>query len=62
MLAFFVSYPIREALRRELSWTHYWLLLRMDNPAARALYEAEAVNARWATRGEAEARHLYFTR
>ncbi len=57
MLAFFVSYPIREALRRELSWTHYWLLLRMDNPAARALYEAEAVNARWPTRGEAEARH-----
>jgi predicted nuclease of restriction endonuclease-like (RecB) superfamily len=50
MRAFFVTYPIRDALRHELSWTHYRLLLRVDNPAARAFYEAEAVNARWATR------------
>ena len=34
----------------ELSWTHYRLLLRVDNPDARAFYEAEAVNARWSTR------------
>jgi predicted nuclease of restriction endonuclease-like (RecB) superfamily len=50
MRAFFVTYPIRDALRRELSWTHYRLLLRVDDPSARAFYEAEAVNARWATR------------
>ncbi len=50
MRAFFVSYPIRDALRRESSWTHYRLLLRVDNPDARAFYESEAVNARWATR------------
>jgi predicted nuclease of restriction endonuclease-like (RecB) superfamily len=50
MRAFFVTYPIRDALRRELSWTHYRLLLHVDDPAARAFYEAEAVNARWATR------------
>ena len=50
MRAFFVTYPIRDALRRELSWTHYRLLLRVDDPAARAFYETEAVNARWATR------------
>jgi predicted nuclease of restriction endonuclease-like (RecB) superfamily len=50
MRAFFVTYPIRDALRRELSWTHYRLLLRVDDPAARAFYEVEAVNARWATR------------
>ena len=43
MRAFFVTYPIRDALRRELSWTHYRLLLRVDNQAARAFYEAEAV-------------------
>ena len=49
MRAFFVTYPIRGALHRELSWTHYRLLLRVDNPAARAFYEAEAVNGRWAT-------------
>jgi predicted nuclease of restriction endonuclease-like (RecB) superfamily len=50
MRAFFVTYPIRDALRRELSWTNYWLLLCVDNPAARVFYKAEAVNARWATR------------
>ena len=50
MRAFFLNYPIRDALRHELSWTHYRLLLRVDNPDARAFYEAEAVNARWSTR------------
>jgi predicted nuclease of restriction endonuclease-like (RecB) superfamily len=50
MRTFFLSYPIRDALRRELSWTHYRLLLRVDKPDARAFYEAEAVNARWSTR------------
>src|SRR3954451_8952282 len=50
MRAFFLSYPIRDALRHELSWTHYRLLLRVENPDARAFYEAEAINARWSTR------------
>jgi hypothetical protein len=50
MRTFFVTYPIRDALRHELSWTHYRLLLRLDNPTARAFYEAEAINARWSTR------------
>jgi predicted nuclease of restriction endonuclease-like (RecB) superfamily len=36
-----------------LSWTHYRLLLRVENPNARSFYEAEAVNARWST-GELE--------
>ena len=50
MRAFFLTYPIRDALRHDLSWTHYRLLLRVDNSDARAFYEAEAVNARWSTR------------
>ena len=50
MRSFFLSYPIRDALRRELSWTHYRLLLRVDKPDARSFYEAEAINARWSTR------------
>jgi hypothetical protein len=49
-LARFLTYPIRDALRRELSWTHYRLLLRVDDPEARAFYEAEAINPRWSTR------------
>jgi predicted nuclease of restriction endonuclease-like (RecB) superfamily len=50
MRAFFLAYPIVDALRRQLSWTHYRSLLRVDNLDARAFYEAEAVNARWSTR------------
>jgi hypothetical protein len=50
MRAFFLAYPKLDALRRELSWTHYRLLLRVEKPEARAFYEAEAVNSRWSTR------------
>jgi predicted nuclease of restriction endonuclease-like (RecB) superfamily len=50
MRAFFLSYPKIDAVRRQLSWTHYRLLLRVEKPHARAFYEAEAVNARWSTR------------
>ena len=50
MRAFYLDYPIRDALRPELSWTHYRLLLRVDKPEARAFYEVEAVNSRWSTR------------
>jgi hypothetical protein len=50
MRAFFISFPKIDALRRELSWTHYRLLLRVEKPEARAFYEAEAVNSRWSTR------------
>jgi predicted nuclease of restriction endonuclease-like (RecB) superfamily len=50
MRAFYMAYPKVDAVRRQLSWTHYRSLLRVDNPDARAFYEAEAVNARWGTR------------
>ena len=50
MRALYLTFPILDALRPELSWTHYRLLLRVDKPEARAFYEAEAVNARWSTR------------
>ena len=39
MRAYYLAYPIRDALRRELSWTHYRLLLRVEKPEARAFYE-----------------------
>ena len=48
--SFYVAYPKMNALRSELSWTHYRLLLRVENPEARAFYEIEAVNAHWSTR------------
>jgi predicted nuclease of restriction endonuclease-like (RecB) superfamily len=50
MRAFFLAYPKVDAVRRQLSWTHYRILLRVENLTARAFYETEAVNARWSTR------------
>ena len=50
MRAFYGAFPIRNALRTELSWTHYRLLLRLDNPQARAWYAQEATRQNWSTR------------
>ena len=47
--SFYLSFPKCDSLRRELSWTHYRFLLRIEKPKARAFYEVECVNARWST-------------
>src|SRR5437879_3674961 len=41
---------ILHALRGELSWTHYRMLLSVENSQARDFYETEAAKANWATR------------
>lgn len=41
----FQAFPIRNALRSELSWTHYRLLLRASTAAARSWYLNEAADA-----------------
>jgi predicted nuclease of restriction endonuclease-like (RecB) superfamily len=50
MRDFYLSFPICDALRRELSWTHYRLLLRVDSPTARQWYVQEAAGQNWSTR------------
>lgn len=50
MRQFYLSFPIQDAVRPELSWTHYRLLCRVDRIAARAFYERECIAARWSTR------------
>jgi predicted nuclease of restriction endonuclease-like (RecB) superfamily len=50
MRLFYQNFPIRDALRHELSWTHYRLLLRVDTPDARQWYLAEAAAQNWSTR------------
>ena len=47
---FYLTYPIRDALRLELSWTHYRILMRIDNPNARSFYEIECINNKWSSR------------
>jgi len=51
MRKFYLSFPqILDALRRELSWTHYRLLLKVDRPEARSFYEQETAKQNWSTR------------
>jgi len=50
MRRFYLTFPILDALRRELSWTHYRHLLRLDDEKARAFYLNECAESRWSTR------------
>lgn len=50
MKQFYLSFPILDALRPKLSWTHYRLLLRVDAPTARQWYLDEAAAQNWSSR------------
>ncbi len=51
MRQFYLAYPdFLHAARGELSWTHYRLLMKVENLNARSFYEAEAVVGNWSTR------------
>ncbi|HIS46505.1 MAG TPA: cation transporting ATPase C-terminal domain-containing protein [Candidatus Scybalocola faecigallinarum] len=47
---FYLTFPNGYALRSELSWTHYRLLMRVENENAREFYMQEAVKSQWSTR------------
>ncbi len=60
---FYLTYPKRDALRHELSWTHYRILMRVDNPQARSFYEIEAAKNNWSVRElERQKGSLFFER
>lgn len=50
MRQFYLYFPILSALRRELSWTHYKILLRVDKQNAREFYLEECAKSNWSTR------------
>lgn len=50
MRQFYQIFPNSYALRSELSWTHYRLLMRVENETARQFYLEEAVKSQWSTR------------
>jgi predicted nuclease of restriction endonuclease-like (RecB) superfamily len=63
MRQFHMTFPILDALRRELTWTHYRLLLRIEKPETREFYMKEAVENRWSTRQlERQINSFYFER
>jgi predicted nuclease of restriction endonuclease-like (RecB) superfamily len=63
MRVFYLAFPIRDALRPELSWTHYRTLLKLDQASARSWYMAEAAAQGWTTRAlERQINTLYYER
>jgi predicted nuclease of restriction endonuclease-like (RecB) superfamily len=63
MRLFFQAFPICDALRHELSWTHYRTLLRVENEKARQWYMNEAADQGWSTRAlERQIGTLYYER
>lgn len=51
MRQFYLTFPEKlHALRGELSWTHYRLLLKVESDAAREFYETESAAGNWSTR------------
>ena len=78
MRSFYLAFPIRHAprdessapaqrfpatLHPELSWTHYRLLLGVEDPQARDWYLNEAVDQHWSTRQlERQISVLYYER
>ena len=50
-------------LRKELTWTHYRLLMRVENEAARNYYIEETIAENWSTRAlERQINSLYYER
>ncbi|MEZ0610716.1 DUF1016 N-terminal domain-containing protein [Fibrella sp. WM1] len=47
---FFLAFPIRDALRHELSWTHYRLISRVEGATQRNQYVQLAAEGNWDTR------------
>jgi predicted nuclease of restriction endonuclease-like (RecB) superfamily len=63
MRQFYSQWPKVNALRSELSWTHYRLLLKVEEEGARAFYMNESVESRWSTRTlERQIGNLYYQR
>jgi len=63
MRAFFQCFPNWNAVRSELSWTHYRLLTRIEKEAVRLWYMHEAAVQNWSSRAlERQIGTLYYER
>ena len=50
MKKFYLVFPNTNALRSQLTWTHYRSLLRVDNEEARNWYIEETIKEHWSSR------------
>lgn len=50
MRQFYLAFPIRSTLSSKLSWSHYMLLMQIDNESRRKFYIEECEKASWSVR------------
>ncbi len=63
MRVFYLTYPIVDALRPQLTWTHYRLLLRVEKESVRDFYVEECITNNWSTRQlERQINSFYYER
>ena len=63
MRRFYLTFPIRETLSPELSWSHYVKLMRISDEKERAFYTEECVKSAWSVRQlERQIHTMYYQR
>jgi len=63
MRQFYQTFPIRHALRTELTWSHYRMLMRIDEQSRRDFYLTESVDSGWTSRQlERQINSFYYER
>ena len=63
MRQFYLTFPNSYALRSQLSWTHYRLLMRVEDTIARDFYLDECAKSNWSTRQlERQINSFYYQR
>lgn len=63
MRIFYKAFPNCDALRHNLRWTHYRLILKVENEKAREYYLKEAAEQGWSTRAlERQINSFYYER
>ena len=63
MRQFYREFPKWNAVRSELSWTHYRMLMKVEKENSREFYMKEAITGNWSTRQlERQINSLYFDR
>lgn len=63
MRQFYLNFPNRHTLCSELSWSHYRLIMRIENEKAREYYIQESIASNWSVRAlERQINSLYYER
>ncbi|MEA1967835.1 MAG: PDDEXK nuclease domain-containing protein [Thermodesulfobacteriota bacterium] len=63
MRQFYLTFPIMNALRSQLSWTHYRFLMKIEDEVERQFYMNESVDCSWSTRQlERQINSFYYQR